>query len=325
MSPDLKNVFEDLRAYKRSRILAVAIELGLLDALRNGDASVEQVAVASGVTPDWAWSLLVALAGLGLVSRRDGCWRLTASGIAAHDDQTVRAFAEYHVHCYEAWLDLPRRCRSEKGSPGFHRQRIVVPEFAEAYVRAMEAMASPSLAFLLKECCLSGSILDIGAGPSTFCRHLANTGTCRTTGVDFPPIVEAAKKLFHYPKNYIWVASDIQEYAAPESFNAVFCSHILEYCPAGELQRWLEKFRRFLRPNGKAAFVVFLVEPAQNRSVALDLFELSTGVNGDRLGHICTKEEFQLRLTQAGATGIQCCALPAGASYSEYLVTCGWS
>ena len=284
---------------------------------------VDEIAVSCSTALDWTRSLLTAVAALGLSRCEEGRWQLTSEGRAACGDEVVRAFADYHLHCFEAWGVLPDRIRSSGNGPGFHWQRNTDPAFLKAYLRAMEVIARPSLPFLREHCPLSGRILDVGAGPSTYCRELAAHGEYAVTGLDLAPIVEAAKQLFDYPPNYTWIGSEFQNYKPSDAFDAVFCSHLLEYCPADQLPQWLQKLRGFVRPDGVTAFVVFLPTRDSNR-IDLDLFELSTGVNGTQLGHVWGVDEFREVLVNTGASHVRCVPLPNGPSYSEYLVLAKW-
>ena len=325
MSQECHSLFDELRAYKRSRALAVAFTTGLVDAVGSGEHAAGDIAAACGVPEDWASSLLTVLADLDVVEWAGDRWTLTSTGKVAVADQALRAFAGYHLHCYEAWLDLPDRCGGNAVDSGFHRRAAQNPEFVRSYLVSMDAIAQRSLPTLKKECRLSGSVLDVGAGPSTFCRHLAFAGSCHVTALDLPPLVEQAKGLFEYPACFEWVAADFREYMPEREFDALFCSHLLEYASAAELPVWLSQMRGFLRPGGTAVFLTFLREANSEGSAGLDLFELSTGVNGERLGHVCTSDEFQAALQSAGLAEISCKALSKGPSYPEYLVTCTWA
>jgi SAM-dependent methyltransferase len=320
-----KNLFDELRAYKRSRALAVALTVGLLDAIGNDSLSASRIASACGLGEDWTCSLMAILADLDLVERHKEDWTLTERGKGAVVDQTLRTFAGYHLHCYEAWQALPERCHGTSTTSGFHRRAMQNPEFVRSYLQSMEAIAQRNLPFLQRECSLSGTVLDVGAGPSTFCRYLASSGQCSVTGLDLPPMVAVAKDLFDYPISFRWVAADFRDYEPGTTFDTVFCSHLLEYASASDLPDWLARLRGFLRPGGTAAFLIFLRGAGSATNPDLDLFELSTGLNGERLGHICTSDEFRAVLRNVGATEIACKALPEGPSYSECLFTCGWT
>ncbi len=325
MNRDCHGLFQELRAYKRSRALVVAFSCGLVDALACDGKTTRDAAAVCGMSEEWASSLLRILADLEVVEKVQEIWKLTCRGRNAVADGAFRAFAGYHLHCYEAWLDLPARCFGNATGPGFHRRAAANRAFVHAYLDSMDVLAQQHLSFLKQHCRMQGTILDVGAGPSTFCRSLARDDNCRVTAMDLPPIVEEARKLFDCPEGFEWVASDFRGYFPEQRFDALFCSHLLEYASAMELPQWLARLGTFVRPGGTGVFLTFLRGTESNRMAQLNLFELSTGVNGDRLGHICTPDELQKALQTAGASGIACKPLPEGPSYSEWLVTCTWS
>lgn len=322
MTRACQNLFDELRAYKRSRALAVALSSGILDAVHEGNETAGDIAKRCRMREDWASSLLRVLADLGVVERTSGTWKLTRTGEQAVDDEALRAFSGYHLHCYEAWLDLPARCNGQVDARGFHRRAAQNSDFVQSYLRSMDAIARRSLPFLKQNCRLDGRVLDVGAGPSTFGRHLAEGRGCQVTALDLPPIVEEARKLYDCPHGFEWVGGDFREYAPPQPYDAVFCSHLIEYASRSELPSWLARMIGFLRPGGTVAFLTFLRNGEATDMSPLDLFELSTGVNGENLGHISTPGELEEALGAAGASGVACVALPEGPSYSEYLVTC---
>lgn len=145
------------------------------------------------------------------------------------------------------------------------------------------------------------------------------------TAVDLPPIVKEAQKLFGCLPNFEWAAADFRRYVTAQRFDALFCSHLLEYASELELPEWLAQMAGCIRPEGTAAFLTFLRDAESGSLEQLNLFELSTGVNGERLGHVCTPSEIEKALRKAGASDIVCAPLPKGPSYSEYLVTCTWA
>jgi len=324
MTRAYQSLFDELRAYKHSRALAVAFSTGLVDAI--GDrATTSDVAARCSMREDWTCSLLSVLADAEVVEKIEDTWRLTNKGKDAVANEALRAFAGYHFHCYEAWLDLSGRCSGRINGPGFHRRASRNAEFVRSYLSSMEAIARRNLPFLKERFHPNGTVIDVGAGPSTFCRHLVAEQRCRVTALDLPPITKEAQRLFGCPASFEWVAADFREYVPKQKYDALFCSHLLEYASKLELPAWLLRMAGFIRSGGIGAFLTFLRAPDSEQIAQLDLFELSTGVNGDILGHVCTRDELQEALRIAGASRITCKPLPKGASYPEYLVTCTWA
>jgi len=322
MTRACQNLFDGLRAYKRSRALAVALSAGVLDAVHEGNETAGDIAARCKMREDWACRLLGVLADLGVVQRAADLWKLTDLGEEAVADEALRAFSGYHLHCYEAWLELPERCNGRAEIQGFHRRAANNGGFVQSYLRSMDTIARRNLPFLKQHCQLGGRVLDVGAGPSTFCRYLVEDGGYHATALDLPPIIKEARKLYGCPQGFEWIGGDFREYAPPQQYDAVFCSHLIEYASQPEVPGWLSRMTGFIRPGGTAAILTFLRNEGTTETAQLNLFELSTGVNGENLGHICTPGELEDALRAAGATDVACTPLPEGPSYSEYLVTC---
>lgn len=107
----------DLVGYWRTRTLAAAAELGVLDAL---PATAAEVAARCGVHPSKAPRLLRALAEIGTAERRDGTWYATACGAllrSDHESSLVGAALEYTTTLAAPWQDLVEALRSDVWTP----------------------------------------------------------------------------------------------------------------------------------------------------------------------------------------------------------------
>ena len=326
----LDELIYKLRDYKFSHMLATAVGIGFLDALvENQEIPISLIAQKTGIQIGYAKGFARTLQHAGLVILTDSCCcKLTELGIQAQQNEVFNSFSSYHMHVFEAWSSLRTCCREGMTGGKFHRQRIEEPDFCKAYLLAMDAIAAKNVNFLKKKCLplIHGRILDIGAGPSTFCRHLAKGNIEHVTGIDLDPIVTMAQKLFEYPENYSWESNEFETYQPEERFDCIYCSHILEYCTQTELVLWIQKIKKLLKPGGISAFVIFLRESdVFIETLGLDMFEISTGLNGAHLGHITNEQEIVKICTDNGGSLIDCSPLPGDASYSEYLITCKWN
>lgn len=320
---DLTRLYTELRAYKRSRVLAVAVRSGILRSLAFEAQSCNLIAKKTGYEQSWLRPILNTLVELQLVERADDHFRLTADGEMAQHDATLNCFAGYHLHCFEAWKALPKMLSSATGG-GFHRTRIADRDFCDSYLRSMDAISQCNLAFLERECepHLSGRVIDVGAGPATLCRKLAESGLLELTALDLAPVVEAARSLYGETDHMRWVAGDFPAWKPKSTFDALLCSHFLEYCSEDQLDTWLKVLFDYIRPGGKAAFVAFLRPNDTQPQAELDMFEISTGMNGDLLGRCHTKSEISCALARVGFVTIGQYAIPNGPSYNEYLIVC---
>jgi Methyltransferase small domain len=105
------------QAAVRLQLVAAALDLGVLDALTDGAATTEELAVRIGVADtDLLEGFLRVTAAADLVTG-NGAWRLTRAGRAVVSDDLVRAtyegFGDYHTGLYRDLRPLlgggPRR------------------------------------------------------------------------------------------------------------------------------------------------------------------------------------------------------------------------
>ena len=322
----IEKMYDEIRAYKQSRTITTAIHLGILTTLRRlgPTASLYDLSAELSFAQNWLAAVLRVLMQYGLVNEEEHSYSLTKVGFQAENDQALKVFAGYHFHCFNSWAHLPKAIRSGKGN-SFHRQRIKDKDFCRSYLMSMAEIAKSHIACLEQECgdYFLGEILDIGAGPSSFCRYLVQKDRdIKVTALDLPEIVLSAKELFREFTNFEWMPGDFLSWTTSKKFDVVYCGHFLEYCPKEDHRLWLQKIRSLIRGGRYLILVLFLREGNAAETEDLDLFEISTGLNGDNLGYIMNKSEITTALQESGFTKIKIKRLPEGPSYSEYLVTC---
>jgi len=322
----IQTLYGELRAYKRARVLSLAIEFGFLHSLIQKPMTIEKLAKEKKLPLTTVKIFLNVLRNFDLVSYSQQFYTLTDAGQRAANDDALHSFAGYHEHCFNAWGLLPEFCNdAKKSGMGFHRQQIKDPGFCEAYLKSMDAIANKQLGAIESICepLIKGNLLDIGAGPSTFGRFLAEKTLCNVTAIDFPEVVGTANKLFATPVGFDWLGTDFMQYFPEQPFDIAYCSHVLEYFSSEQLDKWLKHVKDVLVNNGKAIFVCFLRdENPDSLQLELDMFELSTCLNGTSIGQVVSESQIRKILKKSGFEDIKIVALPSGSSYDEYVITC---
>ena len=320
---NMSRLYSELRHYKRSRALSVAIRRGVLKAMSTNPASLAELSSRTGIAEAWPRPLLGVLQDLELISLDESEFCLTQEGAQADADPTLTAFAGYHFNCFDAWRMLPDHIEGISGG-GFHRARIEDPDFCRAYLESMDCIAGANIEFLRRECndALRGAVLDIGAGPATLCRSLAEDNSIFLAALDLPLMVHMARRLYGESDHIRWIEADFTKWLADRRYDAAFCSHFLEYCPRPQLPRWLDRIKNCIKPDGNLVLVSFLRSNDGSIEPELDMFELSAGLNGEMPGHLCTVKELAGALQKAGFKVMDIGQIPEGPSYSEFLVRC---
>ena len=323
----IDDLIHTLRIYKSSHMLASAVGLGVLNALAQQQASINDISIQCKISQGYSRIFLRVLDHFGLAQRTNNQYQLTPLGDEAVKNEMFCSFCSYHMYGFGAWSELRNCCRTGSKGGRYHQKNLSDPNFCRAYLLAMESIAQSNLSFLQERCrpLLRRRILDIGAGPSTLCRHLSQTIDCHVTGLDRPQIIQMARELFSYPENFTWETTDFHDFMPQKLYDGIFCSHFLEYCSKENLASWLKKIGTLICPGGVSVFVVFLRTEESDINLKLDLFEISTGLNSETLGYICTIEEMESALLEQGCSDIVISSFPKSASYSEFLVTCKWS
>ncbi len=319
---DLAPVFKQLRAYKQSRLLAVALHQGVLQKFSAEGLSVEKIARSAGWDVKWLRPILGVLVDQGLLSQSAGLYKLTDLGHAVNVDNALNAFAGYHSHCYSAWSSLPDSLESGAGN-GYHAKAERDPDFCNSYLKSLDEIAQHNLDFLQSYCqpLLSGSLLDVGCGPATLLRSLTQNDTMMCAdALDLPPINAAAESLYGHVAGLRWLAGDLWTWQPEKAYDALLCSHLLEYAGEEKIVPMLERLKGFVSPGGTMLLTVFVRSDEVDPD--LDLFEISTGLNGEQMGHVPSIQEFQEVLKQTQLELIECKHLPQGPSYREAIFYC---
>ena len=326
----IDQLVEELRGYMSPHVLAVAVDLGILDAFSGGSSTVQELGAACGIERQFLGDFLNVLRRHGLaepVGNDDERFRLTPLGVEAASHPVFRSFAGYHAFNFEGWGQLRRICQTPGTAGGrFHGHSGKDPRFRQKYLQSMEAIAQGSLPFVRKEFRLLASrefdrveglrVLDLGAGPATFTRSLAADGA-KVTAIDLPPLVAEARRIFGEPPSFSWQPGDFRAAEFSMPFDVVFCSHVLEYYDLGSL---VERIESWMAPRALLVGVIFLRSGDPTRDEGLDLFEISTWLNGEEQGCIATIEGVKARLRNRFHR-IDVRPIPSDVSYSEYLVT----
>jgi acetylserotonin N-methyltransferase len=113
-------VLDLIEAFRRSQTMFTAVALGLFDALESIPLAAEPLAARIQANPDAAERLLDACAALGLLEKRDGLYRNTATAtryLRASSPDTLRGYILYSCEAlYPMWSHLDDAIRE-----GTHR------------------------------------------------------------------------------------------------------------------------------------------------------------------------------------------------------------
>lgn len=180
-------------------IVRAFIDLGIADALRDGALEVTELAERIDADPVGLQRFLRSAQSLGLVSRRAGRYRLTATGDHFREDHPMSfaPWARYHTSpvCLRAWESLADSVRTNSPAYASRDGKSIWEWFAEhpdeerdftGSMRTIADIDGPSLARLypFED---GQTVCDVGGGIGTLLSHvLAANPTLRGVLVDGP-------------------------------------------------------------------------------------------------------------------------------------------
>ncbi|MFL6435931.1 MAG: methyltransferase [Nitrososphaeraceae archaeon] len=253
----------------RLQLIAAALDLGVLDALREGPASTEQLAGrVRAVDQDLLAAYLRVLAAARLITG-EGSWRLTRFGRAVVGDDAVRAsyegFGGYHAELYR---DLPALLR---GGPG----RRDTTENGEVIAR-LSAAIHPLIRDVLVRTVTERRprrVLDIGCGAGlNLAAMLEAAPDAIGIGIDADPDAAALAQRTLSERGLADRASvhavDIQEALASGDPSALtygidlaLLANVIYYVPVDERVTLLRAVAGMLTPGGALVVVTTVAAP----------------------------------------------------------------
>ncbi len=206
-------LFDLCAGFVYSQVLLACVRLGVLEALRAGPRSLDDVAGAVALEPAAARRLLDAAAALDLVARRRtraglSGYGLGGAGAALLGNAAVLAMIEHHPLLYADLADPVALLRGEleRTALGDYwayaqsaRPDAVAPEAVRAY-SALMSRSQPLVADLVLDAYDVGrhrQLLDLGGGEGGFALSaLARAPELRCTVFDLPPVAARARERF---------------------------------------------------------------------------------------------------------------------------------
>jgi SAM-dependent methyltransferase len=259
----------DGQAAVRLQLVASAIDLGVLDALADGQRGTAALAERVGATDaDLLAAYLRVLAAAGLITG-DGSWGLTKAGRAVVDDDQVRAtyegFAGYHTDLYRELRPLlsggPRRRDTEEQSEVIARlSAFLEPLLHELLTRTVRQRGPHR-------------VLDVGCGAGLHLAAMLEAAPDATgVGVDVDPHAAALARRTLSERGLAGRASveavDIAKALAAgrpgalsDRIDLALLANVIYYVPIEERVELLRALGRLLAPGGALVIVTTAAGP----------------------------------------------------------------
>ena len=296
----LTGYFQLMNLNGAAHVYRESVRSGLLDALRAGPKSAEDLAAASGTAVRPTQLLLHALAALGVAEGRGEQFALSPLA-------ELLLAGTYRNLGDEYWAHLPALLKTDK--PIVKMDDAAKSEaFYQAQAAILGWMLTPAAEFAgrkLRERGVpeSAAILDVGAGSAIWSLTLARDLPGATvTAVDWPAVLEVAAETaqnFGLTDRLTTINGNYHEVEIPAGkFDLAILANVTHLeTPGGNLALF-KKVRAALTPGGQ--IVIFDVFPGQPQGdLNRALYALGLALRTEH-GHVYSVEEFESLLAEAG-------------------------
>ena len=300
-------------AYWQSATLVAAVELGLFDVLEGDSCTAADVATRLGVSADQVEALLDALVSLELLEKHGPQYLICtdARPLLLRSSPTCMLDAlAYNGDLYHHWAKLPDLVRFAK--PAVEQKAQLGSDTArtQRFVRGMESKARAYTPVIAPMIDLDGeaTLLDVGSGPGTLSRHLAERHPgLSVTLLDLPDVLAVAKsinagstvagRLHYHPADY-------RRDALPGPFDAVVYAGALHQESCDSAGPLFAQFAQVLKPGGRLFVVDLLLDSSRTKPVFSTLFQLNMRLI-QPASRVFSEAEVQRLMTDAGLTSIE--------------------
>jgi ubiquinone/menaquinone biosynthesis C-methylase UbiE len=299
-------------------VLFTALKLGVFEAIGQTAKNAHDLASATRCSPRGMTMLLNCLAAIDLLEKENGMYRLkdlSRKYFLSSSKSYLGSLFICSDRLLQLWLKLPEAVAS--GRPPLsllakkERERLNL-DIVDALFHVHQA-AAWKLPGLLEKAFSFGKeqtkILDVAAGSAVWSLPFALARPrVKVTAVDFPPVLEVAKKFarkFKVQDRYGYIAGDIRKMDfGSEKYDLALLGHICHSEGAEWTRRLIEKCFRALKKNGRLLIIDYIVDE-ERRSGLMPLLLALNALLGTEEGDTFTFSEYRQWLSNAGCTEVR--------------------
>lgn len=316
---DVSELMDLASAYWKSASLTAAVELGLFHQVRD-PSSAEEIASALSTDLKYTTALLDALAGLGILQKRDETFQISSdvrSSLDPESTDNLLGALQFNAAMVPLWGKLADCVRS--GTPAIppNAQLGSDPQRVAWFVKGMHSRARAIAPAILPHIDLSGctQLLDVAAGPGTFsAMMLEHYPDLKLTVFDLPAVSEVSRTLHGegpVADRMTFAQGDYHTDPLPTGpFDAAFyCGAVHQEDPA-HTRDVLAKIHGVLKPGSRLFLVDLMLERDRTTPVFSALFEINMMLTNS-MSHVHTIDGAMHLVDEAGFVNVEARDLPS--------------
>jgi 4-hydroxy-2,2'-bipyrrole-5-carbaldehyde O-methyltransferase len=302
--PGVLLAWRDAASFVRLHFLAVAVQIGLLEELRRGSATTNQLSVRLGIGDQALFGAFLRLgAVLGELRCRAGRWSLRgwrSKALAVPEADTMRAMMQEAIG-YDAAVYAGLDQHLQGAPPGDYLKGT------GAVIARASRLVEPALAPLLRSLVAQRHprrVLDVGCGTGVYLIHAAAAGGPQLTGhgVDLDAtVVDLARQRLvdaGLASRFQLHHADIRTIQVPAaSFDLVLLFQNIYYFAEDQRPDLLHRLHGLLAPDGALVLASLLA----GRSLAAAHYDLLFRAT-EGCGPLPRRQELDRQLRNAGFT-----------------------
>jgi 2-polyprenyl-3-methyl-5-hydroxy-6-metoxy-1,4-benzoquinol methylase len=272
-----------VNAFRPSRIILTAFELGIFTALRGKRSPSLAAAKILRVDPRGLDRLMNALCVLGLLKKRGSAFSNSpfAERFLVKGKPDFMSGLAHSANLWNSWTTLTRAVAhggtvlKQRGPAGSRRAR------ARGFIAAMHQRASLQAAETVNLLDLSGvkRILDVGGGSGAYAMAMVRAASgARATVFDLPdviPLTRAYVKREGLAKRFDYLAGDFHADDFGRGYDLILLSAIIHMNSVAENKRLFRKCARALNPGGRLVVQDFLMNDRRTSPATGAFFALN--------------------------------------------------
>ena len=295
--------------YWRSQILFVAMRLGVFDLLSRRELPVQEVARILSLSERGTGILLSALAGLGLLVKKDERFGMTDAVLELLTSDSPQSMCGAVHHCENlkrCWEELEKCVRTGEACSVQAKTPEALAHRRADFMAAMKSNAVVVAEEIYEKAGIASChrLLDIGCGPATFAiefvrRNPGLTGTL----VDIEEVASISSKKISdagCARRLETVGGDFRkvDFGAGR-YGLAFLSHVVHMYNAASNEELLGRIHRALEPSGRVVIHDYVLNENDGHSTEAAVFAVNMLV-GTCGGNCYSEREVFRWLTQAG-------------------------
>jgi len=307
-----ESILELARNFMECRVLLTAAELDLFSLLSHAPLTAREVTNCLDADERPMTILLDALAGMQLITKRDGHYRCepdVAALLAADAPRSVLPMVLHSAGLWGSWSELTGMVRGDAAATArAHGPRSEANQ--RAFIGAMQVVAGPRAPAIVAaiEPGSARRLLDIGGASGTYTiAFLQASPQMRVTLFDLPDVVDMARERLQAAgllSRVDLVAGDFYREELPGDHDLALLSAIIHQNSPTQNVELFKKVHRALVPGGRIVIRDHVMSPDRTQPRRGAVFAVNMLVRTEG-GNVYTFADCEAALTAAGFTRVR--------------------